>query len=210
MSARLTAILLAGGQSSRMGQAKGLLDYFGAYWIEEQVKRLKNCGIRKILVGIGYEHEKYQLVLSDWVKRVYAEGIDVQLIRNHKPEKGPFSTLQTCLKQVTKGDIVLLQPIDCPLSTSSGLLEMVRTAKSAVACYKGRKGHPVLLEFPIWGSFLDLGLDDPAARLDVQIKQREDFFRYPEIDDPQVRMNLNRPSDWSDYLEQQEKEYRSE
>ena len=51
---RVAAILLAGGESSRMGAPKPLLEWNGQTLIEYQLGQLKEAGIEVTIVVLGH------------------------------------------------------------------------------------------------------------------------------------------------------------
>ena len=58
------AILLAAGESSRMGQLKALLPWRGATLIEHQVASLFEGGVDRIVVVVGHEADRLVLLLK--------------------------------------------------------------------------------------------------------------------------------------------------
>src|SRR4051812_26917789 len=92
MDAKTPVILLAGGNSSRMGVPKGLIEMNGRTWLENQIERLSQCGLREIIVVLGYHAEKYRERLP-WL------GTRLPSVENAQPEFGPFSSITTGIKQ---------------------------------------------------------------------------------------------------------------
>jgi len=58
-STNCIGVILAGGKSARMGKPKGLLDFFGSFWLEDQLRRLKLGGIKTVYIGLGYDSNEY-------------------------------------------------------------------------------------------------------------------------------------------------------
>src|SRR4051812_17142492 len=78
-------ILLAAGNSSRMGTPKGLLDFQGRPWICEQILRLEHIGLHDILIILGFHLTQYLGVIpATQNSSVYV---------NPNPQRGPFSSL---------------------------------------------------------------------------------------------------------------------
>ncbi len=67
---KITAIILAGGKSSRMGQDKGLLEFNGKPMIAHIIDNLKSSGVADIIIiSNNQEYEKFnQNVYRDIIK----------------------------------------------------------------------------------------------------------------------------------------------
>lgn len=67
---KITAIILAGGKSSRMGQDKGLLDFKGKPMVAHIIDHLKSCGVDDIIiVSNNNEYKKFdQNLYPDIIK----------------------------------------------------------------------------------------------------------------------------------------------
>lgn len=101
-----SAILLAGGKSSRMGKNKAELIYKGKTFREIQFDKLRELGISDIIVS------------------GYGEG----MVPDEKPGCGPMGGICTCLKHVRNESCIVL-PIDTPL-VSCDILRSLMEAHS--------------------------------------------------------------------------------
>ena len=89
------AIILSGGDSSRMGSPKALLTYVGKTFLEHCVDALSHVSIIKILVVTGSAREEIN-------KYVNELSLPVTLIRNPPhPAEGQYSLLQTALTSIS-------------------------------------------------------------------------------------------------------------
>ena len=52
-------IILAAGESSRMGILKGLLKYNDIYWVEEQLNRAVDIQFKIVLLVLGHDYQQY-------------------------------------------------------------------------------------------------------------------------------------------------------
>ncbi len=94
---KLVALILAGGQSSRMGKDKGTLEYDGKPWI---VKAADLCASVKLSVFYSInpsQQEQYRSFLS--VEKIIVDAIDV---------KGPLAGLLSFYIQHPETDVLLL------------------------------------------------------------------------------------------------------
>lgn len=93
---RYSAVILAGGKSSRMGVDKADLYILGKTFLEIQIDKLKRIGIDEIIVS-GYKGRK----------------CDVTIIKDELKDKGPLGGLYTCMKYM-KNSKCLVIPVDVP------------------------------------------------------------------------------------------------
>lgn len=105
---RISAILLAGGKSSRMGRDKAALPVQGMTLLEWQIQKLRGLGIGDIMLS-GSNREM--------------EG--VRTVQDRFPERGPLGGLHACLKAARNPDCLVLS-VDVPLVPPPLLAELVR------------------------------------------------------------------------------------
>ena len=111
----VSAVLLAGGKSTRMGSDKAALPFLGTTMLEYQVKRLKDLGIEDIMVS-GKETDLPQ----------------VRYIRDVYPGKGPLAGMHACFMNAMH-ESCLVVAVDMPLirmETLNFLLEAHREGNS--------------------------------------------------------------------------------
>ncbi len=197
-------VILAGGKSSRMGSPKGLLDYFGDYWILEQIQRFKKVDNPVVYIGLGYDYTLYFEAIP-WLKEALEtnyifNGVGVRVVLNKQPELGAFSTLQTVLKKVNTTSDVLVLPIDVPLLNTKELQVLIDTKNSVVIPQTTKKGHPVKLSASVWNELLHIDCSSQEARLDSQIKKLEtDSVSLINVIDTAVNQNINTKDKWVEY-----------
>ena len=206
MASKCSFVLLAGGKSSRMGVAKGLLKYKQTFWILEQLRRIEQGGITNVYIGLGYDTVDYFTAIP-WLQRAVSEDFTysdmiVRVVVNPHPEFGPFSTLQTVLNVVGSDEDILVCPVDVPICNAGTLKTILAVDNKVVllAC-NNKHGHPVKIAPVFWNEFLKLRSDDPNARLDYQIKSLDSkHITTISVNDEQVTMNLNTVKGWKLYL----------
>ena len=116
----ISAILLAGGYSSRMGKDKAELDFHGHTLLEHQVEKLRILGITDILIS-GYEKVP---VGTRFVPDVY-------------PHRGPLSGIHAGLC-AAQNDCALVLAVDTPLVPESLLLELIETHHRGITVVEAR------------------------------------------------------------------------
>ena len=102
-----SAVILAGGKSSRMGQKKATLLYRGKSFIEMIIDKLSDVGIDDIMVS-GYEYADDR---SKLVSDIYSN-------------KGPLAGIHAAL-QASVNESVLVITEDAPLVSASFIRELM-------------------------------------------------------------------------------------
>ncbi len=194
---KIPIIILAAGDSQRMGEIKGLLDYKGKPFLEYQIESLMEMGFCEIVVVIGKDFKIYQEKipkLKDIVKTV-----------NPHPERGQFSSIQYGLLEISKvsqsGAFILPVDVPCPNRTVWELLTkglISSEANVSIPEYKGKKGHPVLLSEEFKQHLLTCRTD---SRLDFEIKKQQEMEKAKiiSVKDINITYNLNTLEEWEEF-----------
>ena len=102
-----SAILLAGGQSTRMGRDKAALDFHGESLLRHQAEKLRRLGIEDLVIAGGK-----------------ASLPGVRTVQDRFPGHGPLGGLHAGLEQI-KNPSALVLPVDTPLVPEVLLLELL-------------------------------------------------------------------------------------
>lgn len=132
--------VLAAGFSSRMGSFKPLLPLNDETVIQRVLRVSKAAGIRQRVVVTGYNREALAPLLE---KNGAVE------VRNPRFEEGMFTSIQAGVSALPRNlDGFFVLPVDCPLVTKEVLAALEQSFepdKFSVPCYRGKKGHPLLI-----------------------------------------------------------------
>ncbi len=122
-----SAVLLAGGYSSRMGTAKAELPFGGMRMIDHQLRRLRMLGIGEILLA-GYAGE--------------AEG--GRCVPDLVPHRGPLSGIHACLS-AAKGAACLVLSVDAPLVPLAALFALMEGYRPPITVLEhGGRWEPLI------------------------------------------------------------------
>ena len=203
-------ILLAGGQSSRMGTPKGLLDYQGRPWLLEQLGRFKAaCGTRAIVV-LGFHSEQYFEKIP-WLRAAGEEpdhhlGLEVSVVVNEAPGFGPFSSLKGAIAFLEQDDCpgAFVLPIDVPGPGREVYEELAgvfgESFDALIPRFQSKGGHPVLLSRNFLNRLAMVSLTSVEARLDLQIRALpKERIASVTVYDRNVGLNMNSPEDFRNY-----------
>jgi len=137
----ICAIVLAAGESRRMGIQKLLLPFAGTTVIAHIVDQLLRTVIDKVIVVVGHEGNRIAAELS---------GQPVSIVTNPNYKAGMLSSVRCgleALPQQCKAVMVVLG--DQPAITSELIDEMVRSFTATdkgilTPVHGGKRGHPIL------------------------------------------------------------------
>lgn len=143
MKSNIGAILLAAGNSERMGQCKFLLTMAnGLTFFENIIQTFSNFGLKKIVV---VSQSKYISVLENLCLNMETKPT---FVANDFPEFGRFYSLQLGIKTLGNVEFSFIQNADSPFIDLETLkLLDLNKNKADYICpmFKAKGGHPVLV-----------------------------------------------------------------
>jgi molybdenum cofactor cytidylyltransferase len=184
----LTAVILAAGESKRMGSPKALLLYNDRTFVEHllDITRHPKVGSQIIVLGAGAEAISKRIGLSP-----------KQTVVNPDWQNGQLSSIKAALKSIgtEPTDGVLLCLVDHPLITSALVNQLIEsfysTGKLIVApTFHGKRGHPVIFSSKLFTELLDAS-EETGAR-SVVWKHADEVYEVPTPEEGIV-LNLNDP-----------------
>ncbi len=193
----IAGIVLAAGQSRRMGSPKLLLPWHGRTVVEAVVATLHEGGVERILVVVGGDREAVERALAK---------VEVEFVMNPAFGEGEMlSSIQVGLRAM--GDdahAALLMPGDLPSIQSATIRAVVVAGENApdriaVPVHGGRRGHPVLLPRAHWHDLLALG-EGESLRGFLRARERE-ILRV-EVPDPGIHADIDTPADYQGAVEE--------
>ncbi len=139
----VAAILLAAGESTRMGTPKALLDWGGQSLVEYQVAQLMQLTIDDVVVVLGHRADQIRPVVEKAGARV--------VINELYERKGRASSLRAGAGAVAdETRVVLVLNVDQPRPHAliARLLQTHREHENliSVPTFEGKRGHPVVLD----------------------------------------------------------------
>ena len=203
----LGGVILAAGESTRMGRDKALLPWppdssqgsaagpparSGTLLSSAIDTFTQFCDMVIVVAG------KNEAALAPVV---YSRGASLSCNRN--PERGQFSSLQTGLREVMNQgrDAAIITLVDRPPARSETiqkLLDAFATRNhnlwAIVPQFQVKHGHPFLIGIEM----IDLFLKAPATSNARDIEHaNQSRIEYVQVDDPLVTMNINTPEDYA-------------
>jgi molybdopterin-guanine dinucleotide biosynthesis protein A len=132
----LTAVLLAGGESRRMGTEKATIVFNGEPLWQRQITLLRHLGPEKILVSAREERS--------W------RPPDTELVLDRAPPRGPISGLTAALARTRTSHLVALG-VDMPFVTAAQLQDLCHRANPGCGVVPtiGRRAEPLAAVYPV-------------------------------------------------------------
>ena len=185
----IDGILLAAGESRRMGFPKPLLRIGNESFLTRTLRSMLEVA-RDVVVVTG----AYQQPVSDEVPH----GPRLRIVHNADFERGQLSSLK-CAIGATSADVdgVLVHLADHPLvqgATFRALAEKyeVTRAPILIARHRGQRGHPALFAKGVFSELL-AAPDSEGARFVVNAQPAR--VVYVDVEDPGVTLDLDTPED---------------
>jgi len=187
----ITAIVLAAGESKRMGQPKMLLPWRSETVLSHVIAVFRNAGVDDICVITGGAREQVEILVAT---------LGVRSVHNEEYTNGEMlSSIQCGIRSLplqTQGMLIGLgdQP-QVQEGSVQKVCESYRESKSniVVPSYQMRRGHPWLVARPLWDGLLKI--KSPRSPRDF-LNDHADQIQYVNLDDPCILADLDTPDDY--------------
>lgn len=187
----ITAIILAAGESKRMGQPKMLLPWGNGTVLSHVLSVFTNSGLEEILVVTGGAKEAVERSIA---------GLGVRVVYNRDFASGEMlSSIQCGIRALTRQTQGALIGLGDQPQVREGSVRMVceafKETKSniVVPSYRMRRGHPWLVARPLWEELLSM--ESPQSPRDF-LNAHQGGIQYVNVDDPNVLADLDTPEEY--------------
>jgi molybdenum cofactor cytidylyltransferase len=194
----ICAVVLAAGESRRMGAPKLLLPFGDKTIIEHIVENIRDSKADKILVVLGSHREEIESKIAFQ---------PVLTVVNHRYQEGMLSSIQVgfeALPQDTKAALVCLgdQPL-IPFSVMDALIEIYQKTKQGIVLpvFQKRRGHPILIDMKYKPDVKNLS---PTVGLRALVHNYPQDVQEVEVDTPHILKDIDYPEDYQDELAKKE------
>lgn len=202
MSIKLCAVVLAAGESTRMGRDKALLPWPPAMEGVSSSGTFLSAAIQALSPFSDFVIVVAGKNQSNLEKVIYTTS--ASLVVNSSPERGQFSSLQVGLHEVlNRGrDAAIVTLVDRP-PAEEATLERLRTAFematsrrqwAVVPEYAGKHGHPFMISRELIEAFLRAPATSTARDIE---HQHLPYIEYVSVADPFVTINVDTPEDYA-------------
>lgn len=158
---RVYGLLLAAGESTRMGRPKALLPWEGKTLVEFQVAQLLAGGVERVLLVLGHEAESISGIAGSLPR--------TDIVLNPGYATGKTSSVRAGMKALpANADAVLMLSVDQPVPAA--LIRQALEAHAAgdalitVPSFGGRHGHPAIFAKALFPEMLEVAEETQGLR----------------------------------------------
>ena len=191
------ALLLAAGDSRRMGRLKALLPWRDTSLIEHQIAVLRDAGVDRVIVVLGHQAERVKALVEG------KEG--VTCVFNPDYLQGKTTSIKTGLKALEPDgpSVLVLLNVDQPRNTKTirHLLRRHRAGRSPITIptHRGKGGHPIILGPTLLDELRTI--DEETLGVRAVVRRHESETQRVEMETPEVLWDLNTPGQYQSALQ---------
>ena len=187
---KVAGLLLAAGESTRMGSPKPLLPWGDKALVEYQVEQLLEGGASGVVVVIGHEADQVRAALRRW---------PVQVVQNPEYRQGRASSVRhgaAALPVYAEAAVVLNVDQPRPAEAVRGAIEGHQSGDSLITIptYQGRGGHPTVFSQVLFPELTRVTEQNQGMREVVQ--RHAGRVRRVELGSPFVVLDMNTPEEY--------------
>lgn len=186
----IVPVVLAAGDSSRMGYPKALLPLGGETFLTHVLGVLGQVGLARPVVVVGNAAADIEPAIREW---------PVEILRNQDPGRGQLSSIQLALSRLDPRCLAaMIWPVDQP-AVSAGLVrrlaERFLADRAPITCplYGERRGHPAIFHRALFREFMEAPLAEGPK--EIVLRHRPATALVPTAE-PAVVEDVDTPADY--------------
>ena len=186
----INAIILAAGQSERMGKLKPLLRFNDKTFLDQIISVLKLSVLGRITVVLGAEAEKIK-------KSADLSGTNI--VRNKDYQKGQLSSLIAGMEQTPQEtEAILVCLVDNPFITKEVVNKIISKFKQTnspiiVPVFNKKRGHPTLFSRSLFNELLNAPEEQGARYV---LYSNEEKILELETSESGILIGIDTPDDY--------------
>ena len=191
----ISAVILAAGESRRMGKKNKLLLRVGKEaLLVKLVKAVCASDVGQVLVVIGHEAEKIRLELNDF---------PLSFVNNYNFSEGMTSSIKEGIKEVSQNsDGLLICLADMPYINTSEINKLIHAFVQnrikekkliVVPVFQGRRGNPVLFSSEFRNDILDHKKESGCKEV---IKNNSEYVMEITMGNDNILLDVDTPEDF--------------
>jgi molybdenum cofactor cytidylyltransferase len=190
----LSAILLAAGESKRMGKPKQLMPLGQSTLLEQTIDNLLDSSVDETIVVLGHKAEEIARTIA---------GRPVKIVINSDYSQGMSTSIIAGLILVDPcSQAVMLAMGDQPLVESSTINQLIEAFNKnkkgiAVPTYRGRRGHPIIFDIKYKTELFKLKGDIGGREI---IRNHPDDVLMVAIDSESVISDIDTQDEYQSHL----------
>ena len=191
----ISAILLAAGESKRMGELKQLMPFGQNTTIVEQaIDNLLSAAVNEVIVVVGYRAEEV-------IKSIVGKPVKIAINPNYR--QGMSTSIIAGLNLVdSRAQAVMLTLGDQPLINSQTINRLIEEFHNhdrgiAIPTYQGRRGHPIIFAIKYKEKLLELKGDIGGRQI---VKDHPDDILEVAVNAGGIITDIDTISDYQSYV----------
>jgi molybdenum cofactor cytidylyltransferase len=158
----IVPVILAAGDSKRMGYPKAILPLGEDIFITRILKTIGKIGLPHPIIVLGKTAAEIRTQIQNW---------DAEIIINPNPERGQLSSIQLGLSCIHSDfSAGMIWPVDQPTVSDRLVLKLVRLFLSsgsliAIPSYGNRRGHPTIFHRTLFQEFMEISLEESPKKI---------------------------------------------
>jgi molybdenum cofactor cytidylyltransferase len=190
----INAIILAAGESKRMGKTKALLPFGETTFLGQIISVVKSSDVDRVSVVLGADAERIK-------KSVDLSGVEVVINKDYR--KGQLSSLIAAMESIPPTtEAILICLVDNPFINRiviNGIVSKFRETGSPIVMpvFEKKRGHPTLFAASLFKELLSAPMDEGARYV---VKCNAENVEEVEVDDGKVLAGINTPEDYRTYF----------
>jgi molybdenum cofactor cytidylyltransferase len=187
----ISAIVLAAGESRRMGQPKMLLPWGESTVLGQVISVLRSAGVEDIVTITGGFREQVEAIATRKGSRV--------VFNPEYASNEMLSSIQCGLRSLkAEAEATLICLGDQPQVQERSVRRVTETfeksrSRLVVPSYQMRRGHPWLVARSLWGEIL--AMMSPQSPRDL-LNAHSNEIEYVNVDNPSILQDLDTPEDY--------------
>ena len=187
----ISSILLAAGQSTRMGKENKLTrEINGIPLIKHTINNILSSSIDELIIVLGYQKEIIENFIDNNDK--------IKIVFNNQFKSGMASSIKTGVKNLsTKTEAFFVCLGDMPEVNKeiyNDLIKQLKNNKIIVPTYKNKQGNPVLFSKSLKEKIMTIDGDSGAKK--ILEKNSEIVFNF-EVNNQAILKNYNTPDSFN-------------
>jgi molybdenum cofactor cytidylyltransferase len=190
-TSEVAAIVLAAGQSKRMGAFKPLLPFGDKTVIEVCIEHLRGGGVETVIVVLGQGSRAEEM-------KAHLKDSQVTFAVNPDPTSEMSASISSGVRQLhLQTKVVVITPVDHPAVPSEVVAILInewkKGARLVMPTWNGRGGHPVIVDLSFRDELLSL---DPARGLKGLFDAHPKHVRRISVSSNYIARDMDT---WDDY-----------
>ncbi len=190
----ISAILLAAGESKRMGKPKQLMPFGQNTVVEQVIDNLLSSVVNEVIVVVGYRAEEV-------IKSIVGKPVKIAINPNY--QQGMSTSIIAGLNLVdSRAQAVMLALGDQPLINSQTINRLIAEFYNhdkgiATPTYQGGRGHPIIFAIKYKEKLLELKGDIGGRQI---VKDHPDDILEVAVNSQSIITDIDTISDYQSYV----------